>query len=79
MIDQTWTDVKDAAPLFGMTHEGIKNAISMGRFPCPTYKLGRRRVIDNEVLEAFFKDQRAKGLQTLKDRPASVRAKKARA
>lgn len=76
MNEQTWIDVKDAAPLFGMSHEGIKNAISMDRFPCPTYKLGRRRVIDREVLAAFFAEQKAKGLQILKDRPASVRARK---
>lgn len=76
-ILQSWIDVKDAAPLFGMTHESIKNAISENRFPCPTYKLGKRRVIDRDVLAAYFAEQKTEGMKKLKEGPAALSAKRA--
>lgn len=79
MTEQPWIDLKEAAPLFGMTFESIKNAVSLDKFPVPTYKLGRRRVIDRDVLAAFFAQQKSEGLADLKTRqpfPDSRKLKK---
>ena len=35
------------------------------KFPVPTYKLGKKRVIDLAVLRAFFEAKRAEGLSRL--------------
>ena len=64
-----WIDLETAAPLFGMRFATLKNQISMNTFPCPTYKLGRRRVIDRAVLAAFFEKQKADGLRRLDEDP----------
>ena len=66
-----WIDLKDAAPLFGMTFTTLKNQVSLNIFPCPTYKLGRRRVIDRDVLAAFFEKQKADGLRRLDETPVA--------
>lgn len=66
---EDWIDMNEAAPLFGMTTGTIKNAISLGRFPVPSYKLGRRRVFDRQVLAAYFAEQRAAGMRALKEGP----------
>lgn len=60
-----WIDVKDAAELFGMTHQSAKNSISRETFPVPTYKLGKRRVIDRKVLAAYFATKESEGYRTL--------------
>jgi hypothetical protein len=54
----TWISVTDAAPQFGMTPGAIMNLISRDKFPVPTYKLGKKRVIDLAVLRAFFEAKR---------------------
>ena len=61
----TWISVTDAAPQFGMTPGAIMNLISRNKFPVPTYKLGKRRVIDVAVLRAFFETKSAEGLSRL--------------
>lgn len=71
-IEQSWILVRDAAPLFGMTFDSIKNLISQNKFPVPTYKLGRNRVIDKDVLQAFFEEQKAQGLKKLAANPKSM-------
>ena len=38
------------------------NLISRNKFPVPTCKLGKKRVIDLAVLRAFFEAKRAEGL-----------------
>ena len=65
-MQQSWIDIKDAAKLFGMTHVSVKNAITRETFPVPTYKLGKKRVIDRDVLAAFFADRKADGFKQLK-------------
>ena len=66
---QSWIDVRDAAPMFGMTAGAIKNAILEKRFPVETYKLGKRHVIDRDVLAAFFDDKKAAGMRRIKESP----------
>ena len=65
MREVTWISVTDAAPQFGMTPGAIMNLISRNKFPVPTYKLGKKRVIDLAVLRAFFEAKRAEGLSRL--------------
>ena len=74
--DQTWIDLKDAAPLLGMTLGSARNLITLNKFPVPTYKLGRRTVVDRDVLNAFFAEQRAKGLARIKEAPAPADRRK---
>lgn len=57
----------DAAPQFGMTPGAIMNLVSRDKFPVPTYKLGKRRVIDRAVLQAFFEAKKAEGLSARED------------
>lgn len=68
-MEPSWIDLREAAALFGMSVESARNSVAMDRFPVPTYKLGKRRVIDKDVLAAFFAGQKAEGLQKLKDMP----------
>lgn len=70
---QSWIGLKEAAPMFGMTFESVKNMVSKGKFLVPTYRLGRQRVIDREVLEAFFAEQRAEGMRRLQSRPVNTK------
>ena len=65
MSEVTWISVTDAAPQFGMTPGAIMNLISRNKFPVPTYKLGKKRVIDLAVLRAFFETKKAEGLSRL--------------
>lgn len=65
MDEVTWITIKDAAPQFGMTPGAIMNLITREKFPVPTYKLGKRRVIDRTVLRAFFEAKRTEGLSRL--------------
>jgi hypothetical protein len=73
--ENEWISLSDAAPMFGMTFETLKNLVSQDKFPVPTYRIGRRRVIDREVLRAFFAEQRAEGMRRLQSRPKDVKGK----
>ncbi len=68
--EQSWIDVREIAAQFGMTAASIKNSILERRFPVPSYKLGKRHVIDREVLAAYWAERKAEGMQGLKERPA---------
>lgn len=67
-IDKTWIGLEDAAPLFGVSFDTLKNLVALKKFPVPTFKLGRRRVMDKEVLRAFFDEQKSEGLRRLRER-----------
>jgi hypothetical protein len=71
--EKTWEDLKDVADMFGMTFGSIKNAIAADTFPVPTYKLGRRLVVDKDVLKAYFDEQKEAGLNALRARPKPAR------
>lgn len=62
MTNAVWMTIQEAAPLFGMSYGAIMNQISAEKFPCPSYKLGRRRVMSREVVAAFFQAQTDNGL-----------------
>lgn len=46
--------------------KAAQNAISAGRFPVDTYVLSGKRVVDVEVMNAFFAIHRDRGLKQLK-------------
>lgn len=64
-IEIPWISVADAAPQLGMTPGSAMNALSRERFPVPTYRLGKRRVISKAVLKAYFDAKEAEGLLQL--------------
>jgi hypothetical protein len=67
-VKKTWVSLEQAAPLFGLEFVTLKNMIALKKFPVPVYKIGRRTVIDKDVLNAFFAEQRSEGLRRLADR-----------
>lgn len=71
IAEQSWVDIRDIAAQFGMTKASMKNAILEKRFPVPSYKLGKRHVIDRDVLAAYWAERKADGMKGLKERPAT--------
>ena len=67
-MDTPWMDLKEAARMFGMTVKGVRSAIQAERFPVPTYRLGRRLVVDRQVVERFFAERQAEGFRALQER-----------
>lgn len=65
MIEQPWLAVEDVCVNFGVSYATAKNKIGTGTFPVPTYKVGKRHVIDKTVYEEFFRRQREAGLRAL--------------
>lgn len=64
-LEQSWVEVKEVAHLFGMSWESAKNSIAKQTFPVLTYKLGKRRVVDVDVLAKFFEDHKRNGMKAL--------------
>jgi hypothetical protein len=62
-----WVALKDVCGQYGMTLGSARNAIAAGRFPVPTYRLGKLIVIDRAVHEEFFRRHREAGLRALKN------------
>ena len=46
--------MQELAEIMSMSLKGLHNALHNKQFPIPTYKLGKRRVADKEVVERFF-------------------------
>lgn len=65
--ERPWVALKDVCDQYGMTIGSARNAVNAGRFPVPTYKIGRLIVIDRVVHEEFFSRQREAGLRALDD------------
>lgn len=57
--------IEELADVMGMTPKGVLNSISRGTFPVPTYRLGKARVADRAVVQAFFEARRAEGLVSI--------------
>lgn len=64
--DIPWVAVEDVCAMYGVTYETAKNKITAGTFPVPTYKAGKRHVIDRVVHEEYFAQQRERGLALLR-------------
>lgn len=64
-MEVPWISITEAAPLFGMTVSGVRNSIFRNKFPVHTYRLGKQRVIDKDVLKAYFDKKKAAGFLAL--------------
>jgi hypothetical protein len=52
--------------------------VLLNRFPVPTYKLGRRRVMDRDVLDAYFAKKKSEGIAKLENPPPTTSVKTSR-
>lgn len=64
-MDRPFYTMEELSELLCMSTKGILNAVSAERFPIPTYKVGKHRVADREVVRHYFEAQRAKGMSEL--------------
>lgn len=64
-MERPYFNLAELAELFMMKESSLLNAISSERFACPTYKLGRQRVADRRVVEAYFEAKRADGMSKI--------------
>jgi predicted DNA-binding transcriptional regulator AlpA len=64
-MQRPYLNIEELFELFGMKKTSLLNSISDERFCCPTYKLGRQRVADRKVVEAYFEARRSEGLDQL--------------
>lgn len=64
---EPWVAVEAVCSQYGLQYPSAKHAIAEGRFPVPTYKVGRKLVIDKAVHVEYFKTHRAAGLHALKN------------
>jgi len=56
--------IEDLTILFNYKNvESTQRAMSRGTFPVPTYRVGKRRVADREVVRAYFRKMRDEGLK----------------
>lgn len=65
--EQTWVSVKEVCSQYGLQYNSALNKISFGKFPVPTFKVGRIHAIDKEVHRAYFDSKRNEGLSALKN------------
>lgn len=54
--------MSELAQLLDMSVKGLQNSVQRENFPIPTYKLGKKRVADKEVVNKFFQNKRQEGL-----------------
>jgi len=64
--DVPWLPLKEVCHQYGMTIGAAYNAIKAGRFPVPTFKVGKFYAIDKEVHAEFFRQKREAGLAALR-------------
>lgn len=66
-MDRPWRTVAEIYEQLGYRSlKAAQNAVSAGNFPVPTYLLAGKRVVDVEVVNAFFASHREDGLKQLK-------------
>lgn len=64
-MQKPYIHISELAELMGMNPRSVSNSIYRDQFPIPTYKLGKHRVADKEVVDAFFKRQRDIGMELI--------------
>jgi hypothetical protein len=70
-----WVKLEEVAHLFGYSKlSSARTAISKGTFPAPTYKVGSFRVIDKDVLNAYFMQHKAAGMIEVKTPKKKLRS-----
>lgn len=60
-----YIEMPELAEIMGVQYKSLLNSISNGTFQIPTYKIGKRRVADPQVVETFFQQRRDRGLREL--------------
>ncbi len=66
MNDRPWRTIAEIYQQLGYKSlKAAQNAVSAGRFPVATYVLAGKRVVDVEVVNAFFASHREEGLKQL--------------
>lgn len=65
MEQNPWVEVREVCHLYGVTFETAKNKIAAGTFDVPTYRVGKKLVIDREVHVTYFRLLREAGLRAL--------------
>ena len=64
MMERPYLTLDELIDVFGIaSRSSAYNLISRQTFPVPTYKIGKHRVADKAVVEAFFDEKRAEGLR----------------
>lgn len=66
MIEVPWVALEDVCHMYGVTFASAKNKVQAGTFDVPTYKVGKKIVIDKEVHETYFRGMRERGLAALR-------------
>lgn len=65
--ERPWRTINEVYQQLGYKSlKAAQNAVSAGRFPVDTYVLSGKRVVDVEVVDAFFAIHRDRGLKQLK-------------
>ena len=64
-MEKPYYTMPELANIMGMTTKGFHNTIHSETCPFPTYKLGKRRVADKEVVRQFFEQKRLEGLREI--------------
>lgn len=67
MVPVHWLTVDDLMVIFPQysSTQAIRNAISLGRFPVPTFNVGNRRYADKRVVREYFERLKQEGLEGL--------------
>lgn len=60
----TLEDLQVVFPQYGSL-QAMRNAISLGRFPVPTFNVGNRRYADVRVVREYFDRMKQEGLDEL--------------
>lgn len=61
-----WIAIEDVCEShYGVSYATAKNKIAYGTFPVPTYKMGKRHVVDRAVHDEYFRRQREAGFRAL--------------
>lgn len=64
-MEVPYYNIDELAQLFGITTASLQNSMSQERFPVPTYKLGKYRVADKKVVQAYFDKHQKEGLDAV--------------
>jgi len=60
-MEKPYYTMVELAELMSMSTKGLHNALHNETFPIPTYKLGKFRVADKQVVSYYFEQKRLEG------------------
>jgi len=64
-MDKPYYQMAELAQLLGISLKGLHNSVHKENFQIPTYKLGKKRVADKQVVNQFFVNKRQEGLSKI--------------